>query len=161
VLSPELMLAYPDFRSGEKVFSLIRRLQEEMVLDGRGELIMQTAAPDNYVLRALAAGDYYEFATAELRFRRFLGLPPFKCLARLILSGSHLRSLGRQAREIKARLTAFSGIEEILGPSILPSAKGKYQVQMWVKAGEKQKILSALSEVLKENRLFPTVEIID
>jgi len=161
VLSPELMLAYPDFRSGEKVFSLIRRLQEEMVLDGHGELIVQTAAPDNYVVRALAAGDYYEFASAELRFRRLLGLPPFKCLARLILSGSHLRSLGRQAREIKARLTAFSGIEEILGPSILPSAKGKYQVQMWVKAGEKQKILSALSEIFKESRLFPTVEIID
>jgi len=161
VLSPELMLAYPDFRSGEKVFSLIRRLQEEMVLDGQGELIVQTATPDNYVLRALAAGDYYEFASAELRFRRFLGLPPWKSLARLVLSGHHLRSLGRQARIIKTRLASCSGIEEILGPSILPSAKGKYQVQMWVKAGEKQKILSALSSVLKESRPFPTVEIIE
>lgn len=161
VLAPETMLAYPDFRSGERVFYLIRRLQEEIDTEGHRELIIQTATPENYVVKALAENNYYELAKAELRFRRFLGLPPWKCLVRVVLSGRRLRGLGRQAREIRTMLAASSGIEEILGPSVLPSAKGKYQVQMWLKGKEKKEIIFSLSSILKEIKTPFYVEIID
>lgn len=161
VLAPEMMLAYPDFRSGERVFYLIRRLQEEMEINGYGELVIQTATPENYVIKALAENNYDELAKSELRFRRLLDLPPWKCLARVVLSGRHLRGLGRLAREIRTKLTTSSGIEEVLGPSVLPSVRGKYQVQLWLKGKEKEELINSLSLILKGIRLSYLVEIID
>ncbi|MCX7975410.1 MAG: primosomal protein N' [Candidatus Aminicenantes bacterium] len=161
VLHPEMMLAQPDFRAGEKVFSLVWRLQEEMEKNRQGEVIIQTACPENYVLQALAKADYLELVSTELRFRRLLNLPPYRSLIRIILTGRSRRELARQARELKKRLDEFQEIEEILGPVFLPTRKGKGEIQIWLKGKKKEEIIHFISLILNKMNLSPFLEIID
>lgn len=158
-LNPEIMLAQPDFRAGERVFSLVRRLQEAMEENGQGEVIIQTAISENYVLQALAKDDYAELVKTELRFRRLLNLPPYRSLIRIILTGPKRRPLGFLAREIKERLAKLPSIEEILGPILLPVSKGKNQIQIWLKGKSKEDMIKALALEIEKHSFF--LEIID
>jgi len=153
ILYPEMMLAQADFRSGERVFQLIRRLQDEMASSSKSELLIQTAAPENYVFKALAKGGYEQFAAAELRFRRLLGLPPWQGLIQLTLSGQSLRGLARQARSLKEELEFSGERAEVLGPTVLPRMRRKNQVQILIKGKEREELVSRVYNLLKKKRV--------
>ncbi len=159
VLHPEIALAQADFRSGERVFQLISRIRDEMGIEPGAELLIQTAAKDNYVLRAAGQDGYEAFATAELRFRRLLGLPPWRVLVYLKLKGKNLRIMAHQARKLTARLRLSDLIEEVMGPSVATRKAGKSQVQILFKARKKEEIISFLSGLMKELKLLPLIEI--
>jgi len=150
ILNPEVMLAQADFRTGERVFQLIRRLQDEMVSSSKPELLIQTAAPENYVFKALANGDYEQFAATELRFRRLLGLPPWQGLIRLTLTGQSLRGLARQARSLKNELEFSGEPVELLGPTVLPRLRRKNQVQILIKGKDREEVVTRVYDWLKK-----------
>ncbi len=87
VISADVSLNLPDFRASERSFQLLTQMAGRA---GRGLLggrvIVQTYEPEHYVIQAAAAHDVEGFYKRELNYRRELGYPPFRRLARMVFS---------------------------------------------------------------------------
>jgi len=88
VLSADQSLYAPDFRAGERTFSLLTQVVGRA---GRGEkpgrAVIQTLTPDNELIRCAARQDYDGFFDQEIALRRVRGSPPFQGLFVLTASG--------------------------------------------------------------------------
>ncbi|MCU0499935.1 MAG: primosomal protein N' [Anaerolineae bacterium] len=95
VISADIGLNLPDFRAGERAFQLLTQVAGRA---GRGllggQVILQSYQPNHYVIKAAAQHDYTGFYTQELHYRRGLGYPPYRRLARILF---------QHPREAKAR----------------------------------------------------------
>ena len=82
VVSADVGLGLPDFRSAERTFQLLTQVAGRA---GRGKLpgivLIQTINPDHYAVRMAAAQDYQTFYEKELQFRRMMHYPPFSAMA--------------------------------------------------------------------------------
>ena len=78
VISADVSLNIPDYRSTERTFQLVTQVAGRA---GRGEekglVIVQSYTPDNFALIAAKNHDYKEFFTQEIRVRELMGYPPF------------------------------------------------------------------------------------
>ena len=87
--------------AAERSFRLVYRAAESAC----GVLLIQTRAPEHYVLRTAAADDYESFVAAEAPRLRAAGYPPFGHLASVVLSGRRETVFGA----VESRLRAGSG----------------------------------------------------
>src|SRR5690606_16156356 len=98
----------PDFRASERTFQLLTQVAGRA---GRGEkggeVIIQTALPGHYAIRAAVAHDYETFAARELAEREAPKYPPFCRLANVIVSGTDEEAVIRAAEEIAARVRSL------------------------------------------------------
>lgn len=89
VIAADIGLTLPDFRSAERVFSLLLQAAGRA---GRGpspgEVLIQTACPEAPSIVAACTHDYPGFAAGELLVRQALSYPPFTRMARLLFHGS-------------------------------------------------------------------------
>ena len=109
VVSADLGLALPDFRAGERVFQLLTQVAGRA---GRsllgGKVVLQTYQPQHYVIRAASRHDYVGFVEKELAYRKTLGYPPFRKMARIVFSDA-------DAGKVEAAATRCAeSIKEIL-----------------------------------------------
>jgi primosomal protein N' (replication factor Y) len=123
VVSADMGLALPDFRAGERTFQLLMQVAGRA---GRGllggQVVLQTYQPDHYVIQAAAKHDYEGFYEQEIAYRRELGYPPFRKLARMVFRyGSDIQAQGeaeRAAGILRARLDKLRMTgTEIIGPA--------------------------------------------
>lgn len=155
VLLADIGMNMPDFRSSERIFSLLMQVAGR---SGRGDtpgrVIIQTLDDQNPLFRFIRNHDYYGFYRSELEARRMLQYPPFTRLARLLVRGasearvivsinSLKQALEEQAAERKADI-------RILGPSSAPFGKigGNYRHHIIVKSGT----VTALQETIAASR---------
>ncbi|MBN1872531.1 MAG: primosomal protein N', partial [Candidatus Omnitrophica bacterium] len=86
VISADVSLNLPDFRSGERTFNLLTQVAGRA---GRGkdagEIVIQTYAPAHYAIQAAAKQDYIAFYNRELELRRDLNFPPFTHIIEITL----------------------------------------------------------------------------
>ena len=105
VVSADPGLALPDFRAGERIFQLLTQVAGRA---GRGVLggkvVLQTYQPEHYVIQAAANHDYDAFVERELAYRRELGYPPFRHLARIVFNHADARKAQAQAEVAAERL---------------------------------------------------------
>lgn len=88
VVDADLGLRGGDLRAAERTFQLLTQVAGRAGRrDKQGAALVQTYAPDQPVLQAIAAADRDAFVDAELQAREDAGLPPFTRLAALIVSG--------------------------------------------------------------------------
>jgi len=115
-------LNLPDFRSGERTFSLIVQVSGRagrFMNDGR--VIVQSYKTMVSAIRLAAAGDLPAFYEEELQIRRQLQFPPFFRLFRIVARGKDRKKVERIIREIGRQLSEIEkGPSEILGPSPCP-----------------------------------------
>ncbi|MCY3575108.1 MAG: primosomal protein N' [Chloroflexi bacterium] len=85
VVSADIGLSLPDYRAGERVFQLLTQVAGRA---GRGllggQVILQTYQPGHYVIQAAAKHDYAAFSQRESQYRKQLGYPPYRRLARIV-----------------------------------------------------------------------------
>ena len=85
VINADVGLYLPDFRAAERSFQLLTQVAGRA---GRsllgGQVIIQSYRPEHYAIQAARRHDYLDFSRQEISFRRELGYPPFRRLARLI-----------------------------------------------------------------------------
>lgn len=79
ILSVDHILAYPHYRSHERVYQLLRSFFSEDI-----RIDVQTSAPNHPVIQAAAAHNYEMFAYNEIEIRSLLHYPPYGYRARLI-----------------------------------------------------------------------------
>ena len=87
VVNADLGIHLPDFRASERTFQLLSQVAGRA---GRGklggEVLIQTALPEHYAIRAAVAHDFESFATRELHEREGPQYPPWLRLVNVILS---------------------------------------------------------------------------
>lgn len=118
-------LGVPDFRAGERVFSLLTQVAGRAGRSNKkGRVLIEANDPQHPVLQKAMRQDYEGFYQEEIQFRKMMSLPPFSRLLRLVL-----RSIDEEvsSREI---LKIYELIQEkkdypvqILGPSPCPFYK--------------------------------------
>jgi primosomal protein N' (replication factor Y) (superfamily II helicase) len=104
VVSADVGLNLPDFRATERTFQLLTQVAGRA---GRGllggQVILQTYQPDNPAIRYAAEHDTDGFYASEVTARREMGYPPFRRLARVLLTDSieaRARDMAERAAEI-------------------------------------------------------------
>jgi primosomal protein N' (replication factor Y) len=158
VISADLSLNLPDFRSSERTFQLLTQVAGRA---GRGldpgKVIIQTFNPDHYSIQMAKDQDFVKFYSEEAWFRRELSYPPFSRLINFrVEAPSQKRSMGA-AQEIGEwgrkllKMRTYGREIEILGPSPAPlvKLKGKYRYQMLIK-GKRANTLHRFAEELAE-----------
>ena len=85
IISADVSLNIPDFRSPERAFQLITQAAGRA---GRGEeigkVIIQTYSPENYAVRYAAEQDYEGFYREEILLRNYMAYPPYSDLFQVI-----------------------------------------------------------------------------
>ncbi len=101
VVSADIGLGLPDFRSAERTFQLLTQAAGRA---GRGEnpgrVLVQTFFPDHYAIRMAAEQNYEAFFNKEMRFRRMMHYPPVIALANVIAQGSKLEQAAQVAKHV-------------------------------------------------------------
>jgi primosomal protein N' (replication factor Y) len=126
VLFAEESLNYPDFRSSERTFrQLIQVAGRAGRSSDRGEVVVQTFAPDHSVFRYLSTYDYAGFMTEELALRRQLKYPPFSRLILAVCAAPDRDTVERVSQRWAATLreTVSRGEVDVLGPVPPPVAR--------------------------------------
>lgn len=161
VIDADMSLYTGDFRASERTFSLITQV---IGRSGRAEkpgyAIIQTASPDNEVIRAAARQDYWAFYASEILLRQQLQQPPFTRFSRM----SFCSPLDSDARSGAARMYAmlrayldhaFSDLDlTLLGPAQAPVHKvnNQFYYTIYLKYQDSRRQRQLLSGVLLQFR---------
>ncbi len=149
-------LSLPDFRAGERAFSLIVQVAGRA---GRyrqdGEVLVQTMRPDHPAILCGVSGDMETWYEKELEARDMMGFPPFTRLIRIVYRGKKEAlvkpSLSNLAQALKNR-----GLQNILGPAECPLGRISGNVRQHILlrcAGDFTAVHQTLAHVLKEAEL--------
>ncbi|MHB8707680.1 MAG: replication restart helicase PriA, partial [Desulfuromonadales bacterium] len=156
IINADSALNLPDFRSAERVFSLLSQAAGRA---GRGEragrVLIQTYAADHYALEFVAGHDYHGFAAVELPQRQALGYPPFGHLVNLVFSGNDAAQVAAAAGRVAADLSRQLGGVELLGPApcLLQKLRGRSRVQILLKAAQRPVLRRLLDKLTASCRL--------
>ncbi|MBI5664719.1 MAG: primosomal protein N' [Nitrospirae bacterium] len=160
VISADIALNMPDFRSAERALQLFTQLAGRA---GRGEVpgraYIQTYEPEHYVFDYVRGHDYKGFYEKEIELRKELSYPPFGRMLRIIFSFKTKDSARQIVNVISNRIkksnlplsqTGKGGIE-ILGPSPAPIEKIK-NLWRWhiILKGKNAKALRQTAAVILE-----------
>ena len=135
VVLADIGLHIPDFRAGERGFSLLCQVAGRAGRgDTPGRVFIQTYDPDHYAIRAGANQDYLEMYHQEIESRRRLGYPPFNQLAHIVYQNLDADTTRRQATaiadELKRRAVAEGRADiEVNGPApgLPPRLRGRHR----------------------------------
>jgi primosomal protein N' (replication factor Y) len=84
IVLADVGLSLPDPFAAERTFQVLTQVAGRAGRSARGgQVILQTFAPEHYVIQSAAKHDVDGFHKLELEYRRQLGYPPFGRLARL------------------------------------------------------------------------------
>jgi primosomal protein N' (replication factor Y) len=154
VVDADLGLAGGDLRAAERTFQLLSQVAGRAGREDRpGVVYMQTYQPDHPVMRALVEGDRDGFIAAERKAREESGMPPFGCLAALILSGRDQAPVEVAARALARQAPAQPGIR-VLGPAPAPLAllRGRHRYRLLLKTDRGIDVQAVLGRWLAEFR---------
>jgi primosomal protein N' (replication factor Y) (superfamily II helicase) len=159
VISADVGLHIPDFRSSEKAFQLITQAGGRC---GRGKdpgrVFVQTREPNHPTIVATVTGRFKAFARYELEFRKGLGYPPYGRLLRLVISSTDRQEACDCTQRVRTVLGELvQAIEKssatILGPAPAPHEKlrGRYRWHILLKSNS-AKVVSQIAAALYDWR---------
>ncbi len=119
VIAADLTLFENDYKSAEKTFDLLTQAAGRA---GRGtlkgEVVIQTYAPDHYCIEAAAKQDYEAFYAEEKAYRKLLSYPPFQHLLVIYMEDDAYDELVKLSNALKMITSAWGAREEVdvIGP---------------------------------------------
>jgi len=131
-ISPDPVLRLPDFRAGERAFSLLWAAAEKV---GGDRVVIQTQHPTHYAVRAAADQDLAGFYKHELGFRAELGYPPFRRLCLLTIRSRTEGVAKRLAQGLEQELSALGGLT-VYPPAPLGRSPRAPRWQIVLKGGD-------------------------
>ncbi|MEG0855062.1 MAG: primosomal protein N' [Terrisporobacter sp.] len=124
VLSADMMLNFPDFKSFENTFQLITQVSGRAGRSYKeGKVILQTYDTDHYVIRRALNYDFEGFYEDEIKIRKIFAYAPFNNMISVVVSGKNEKIVEKNIKNMYNSLIYLlknRGIEEfdfILGPS--------------------------------------------
>jgi primosomal protein N' (replication factor Y) len=155
VVSVDLGLGLPDFRSGERTFQLLTQVAGRAGRGDRpGRVLIQTYHPEHYVLRHARHQDYIGFYAEETRYRKRMGYPPYYVLASILIKHRDFGHASETAEILRKSLDAANADKScrILGPApaSLSRLKGEHRLQILIKAESRAKLRQMLDIALAD-----------
>lgn len=87
IISADVTLNIPDFRSPERAFQLITQAAGRAGRgDEPGKVIIQTYSPDSYAVKMAACQDYESFYSYEIKFREMMSYPPYSDMYSIVFT---------------------------------------------------------------------------
>ncbi|RDY24883.1 primosomal protein N' [Romboutsia maritimum] len=130
ILSADMILKFPDFKSSETTFQLITQVSGRAGRsDKEGSVILQTYDTDHYAIRRAINYDYEGFYNDEIKIRNAFGYAPFNNMISVVVSGNNEHLVKQNAKNmydsivylLKSR--GIDNFEFILGPNPCTIAK--------------------------------------
>ncbi|MGE4158463.1 MAG: primosomal protein N', partial [Planctomycetota bacterium] len=146
VLDADVGLNLPDFRAGERTFSLITQVAGRAGRkEGDGRVIVQTQHPRNPAIDCASRHDVDGYLERESALRRPLMYPPHGRLARVVCSAPDDDTAQLLAGKVRERLGAPANVV-VLGPAPCPLARidGESRMHLLLKAPVHAPLLSSL-----------------
>jgi len=138
VVDADLGLQGGDLRAAERTFQLMRQVAGRAGrADRPGAAMLQTAAPDHPVMRAIISGDEEAFFQREAEARRAASAPPYGRMIGVVVSGRDERRVWAAAVELgrAGGILRAAGCQ-LLGPAQAPIARvrGLSRARLLIKA---------------------------
>jgi len=157
IISADLSLYSPDFRSGERTFQLITQVAGRA---GRGKqkgkVLVQTYNNDHPSILHASTQDSIKFLKNELAIREDLEFPPFSKLINIKFTGNKepdTKNAAKISRQIASGIIRHLPVDsvKILGPSPSPLSriKNKFRWQMLLKSDNQKILHNFASNILK------------
>lgn len=127
VVDADTELAFPSFRSSERMFQLLSQVAGRSGRAGKeGRVFFQTWQPDHPAIQSAQNHDYRSFARQELAYRKMLQYPPYSRLIRFVFKGKKEWLVQKVSETFTESLIEVLGRpDSVLGPS--PAAIAKMQ----------------------------------
>lgn len=158
ILAADSLLNMPAYWAGERTFQLLTQAAGRT---GRGtapgKVVMQTYAPDHYVIRHSKNQDYKGFYEEEITYRRELAYPPFAQLVKIVLIDEDENALWEKGRRLYDELRRYKDIRldpapEIIGPyvDIIKKIRNKYRAVILLRGPD----LTSIKAYMRDNAAF-------
>ena len=101
VINGDASLNIPDFRSGERTYSLLNQVAGRAGRgEKKGEVVIQGFNIDHYSIVCASNHDYLSFYNMEMNLRKKLKYPPYVNLCMIKISGKNLEKITLEANKI-------------------------------------------------------------
>lgn len=150
VLSADLMLHFPDFRSSERSFQMMTQVAGRAGRrEKQGRVIIQAFNLKHPVLREILQNDFENFLVRELQERKDFHYPPFVRLIHIQLRNKKPELLEEAAKFVADRLKAELG-NRVLGPAVpgISRLRSLYLIDFLIKMGLNSTALSAAKIII-------------
>jgi len=155
LVNSDVTLNLPDFRAGERTFTLITQVAGRA---GRGEdggeVVLQTYAPSHYSILTASKHDYEKFYEHEIVSRKDLKFPPFVSLIKITFRSKCEDRVKQASTKVALALRNDMKDADITGPApaSISKLRGYYRWNLLLK-GKNRSIMSAsLRDVLRRIR---------
>ncbi|MCY7007155.1 primosomal protein N' [Fusobacterium simiae] len=134
VINSDIILNFPDFRSGEKTFQLLTQVSGRAGRgDKKGKVIIQTYEPENNVIKDSKEENYELFYEKEINSRKIFSYPPFSKILNIGFSSEDEPKLLEISKkffnEIKSQNIELYGPM----PSMVYKVQKRYRMNIFVK----------------------------
>ena len=124
VLSADMILNFPDFKSFETTFQLITQVSGRAGRsDKEGKVILQTYDTDHYSIRRAINYDFEGFYEDEIKIRKVFGYAPFNNMISVVVSGENEKLVKKNIQNMYDSIVyllkgrGITDFEFILGPN--------------------------------------------
>lgn len=155
VINGDATLNIPDFRSGERTYSLLNQVAGRSGRSKKeGKVIIQCFNIDHYSIKFASGNDYTSFYNEEMTIRKKLKYPPYYNLCLIKLIGTDYELLNNEANKIKKYLMSNATNTTILGPSLasIPKIYNKYYIQIIIKYKNLKDIYKSLKFITDKSK---------
>lgn len=153
IINADATLNIPDFRSGERTFSLLCQAAGRAGrADTLGNVIIQTFNPNNPILKCVCEQSYEKFYNYEMNIRKKLKYPPYYFLVSLKVTSKDYEECSKEAVKVANYLKKNLGDTTIvLGPTTANVFKvnNVYRFNLIVKYRFDDKLVPTLKELDK------------
>lgn len=165
-LAADMSLFAGDYRAGENTFELLVQAAGRAGRGERkGEMIIQTYAPENYVIEHAKDQDYIGFFNDEINFRGMMNYPPVSHMLKLSLTARDEDLLNRAVSLLKEKF--FSGSLEEMGVTFIGPAKeplyrlaDEFRVAVFIKSRDKDildQMMKCIGDYIRSEQVFRSV----
>jgi primosomal protein N' (replication factor Y) len=161
VVDADLGLKGGDLRAGERTFQLVSQVAGRAGRhEKKGRALIQTYAPEEPVMQALAAQDRDAFLAAEIAEREAAGMPPYGRLAAVIVSAPSEQLANDAARLMGEKAPHAEGLD-LWGPAPAPLSviRGMHRRRFLIRANRGVDVSSFLSAWSSRIKLHSAVRV--
>ena len=162
VVNADVGLHLPDFRASERTFQLLSQVAGRA---GRGDLggrvLIQTAVPGHYSIRAAVDHDYPGFARREMEERSAPRYPPGLRMVNFVVSSPDPEAAATGAEQclrwMERRRPALGAGAQLVGPAPAPIERlhGRWRWHFFLRGGSVRAVTRSLHELAADPPLPP------
>ena len=166
ILAADLSLFLGDFRAAETTYELLVQAAGRAGRGRyRGKVVIQTYNPDHYVIQAAATGNYKDFYSKEIRYRKLGEYPPETHLLAVILFAAKAEEVSRGAENLAGFLTEKKSEGFVVnGPvwAAIPKLRDIYRKIIYLKSPDRDELVrlkNLLEDYVKKSSDFSKVSV--